>query len=139
MQDPVIKKKVAAPHFPGSANNQETGSGNTEKTSEHIRPVPRRRPVIDADEDTRRRRLAGARSADGRRRSPIIDADHSFSTPCRSCGAPTASSDGICLDCADAQREERAAALEGRCRIHRVRYVEDLPVHVLEEMQRGRC
>jgi len=44
---------------------------------------------------------------------------------CRSCGAPTASSDGICRDCADAMREERAAALAERCRIHRVRYVED--------------
>ena len=58
---------------------------------------------------------------------------------CRSCGAPTASSDGICRDCADAMREFRAAALDERRRVHRVRYVEDLPVHVLEEMQRGRC
>ena len=58
---------------------------------------------------------------------------------CRSCGTPTASSDGICRDCADAMREERAAALEGRCRVHRVRSAEDLPVSVLEEMQRGRC
>lgn len=59
---------------------------------------------------------------------------------CRSCGAPTASSDGICRDCADAMREERAAALGERCRVHRVRYVEDLPVSVLQEMQveRGR-
>jgi hypothetical protein len=51
--------------------------------------------------------------------------------------------DVLCLQCleGDARREERAAALEGRCRIHRVRYVEDLPVSVLEEMQaeRGRC
>lgn len=60
---------------------------------------------------------------------------------CRSCGAPTASSDGICALCADAMREERAAALGERCRVHRVRYVDDLPVSVLEEMQveRGRC
>ena len=60
---------------------------------------------------------------------------------CRSCGAPTASNDGICRDCADAMREERAAALGERCRIHRVRYVEDLPVSALEEMQAewGRC
>ena len=60
---------------------------------------------------------------------------------CRSCGAPTASNDGICRDCADAMREERAAALGERCRIHRVRYVEDLPVSALEEMQVewGRC
>ncbi len=60
---------------------------------------------------------------------------------CRSCGAPTASSDGICRDCADAMREERAAALAERCRIHRVRYVEDLPVSALEEMhvEWGRC
>ena len=54
---------------------------------------------------------------------------------CRSCGAPTASSDGICRDCAYAMCEERAATLGERCRIHRVRYVEDLPVSVLEEMQ----
>ncbi len=60
---------------------------------------------------------------------------------CRSCGAPTASSDGICRDCADAMREERAAALDEQCRIHRVRYVDDLPVSVLQEMQVewGRC
>ena len=54
---------------------------------------------------------------------------------CRSCGAPTASSDGICRDCADAMRAERAAALDELCRVHRVRYVEDLPVSALEEMQ----
>ena len=60
---------------------------------------------------------------------------------CRSCGAPTASSDGICRDCAYAMCEERAAALGERCHIRRARYVEDLPVSVLEEMQaeRGRC
>ena len=60
---------------------------------------------------------------------------------CRSCGAPTASSDGICRDCAYAMCEERAAALGERCRVHRVRRVEDLPVSVLEEMQAewGRC
>lgn len=45
---------------------------------------------------------------------------------CRSCGAPTASSDGICRDCAYAMCEERAAALGERCRIHRVRYVSAL-------------
>jgi len=55
--------------------------------------------------------------------------------PCCSCGAPTASSDGICRDCADAMREERAEALGERCRVHRVRYVDDLPVSVLQEMQ----
>jgi hypothetical protein len=58
-------------------------------------------------------------------------------------GPRKAMSDDLCLTCLedDARREERAAALEGRCRIHRVRYVEDLPVSVLEEMQaeRGRC
>ena len=54
---------------------------------------------------------------------------------CRSCGAPTTSNDGICRDCADAMREERAAALAEQCRIHQVRYVEDLPVSVLREMQ----
>ena len=58
--------------------------------------------------------------------------------PCRSCGCET-TADRICPDCAEALREERAAALGERCRIHRVRYVEDLPVSVLEEMQRGRC
>jgi hypothetical protein len=38
-------------------------------------------------------------------------------------------------------REERAAALAERCRVHRVRYVEDLPVSALQEMQVewGRC
>ena len=60
---------------------------------------------------------------------------------CRSCGAPTASSDGICRDCADAMRAERSEALSALCRVHRVQYVEDLPVSVLEEMQAewGRC
>ena len=51
--------------------------------------------------------------------------------------------DVLCLPCleADARREERAAALEERCRVHRVRYVDDLPVSVLDEMQAewGRC
>ena len=51
--------------------------------------------------------------------------------------------DVLCLQCleGDARREERAAALGELCRIHRVRYVEDLPVSVLEEMQAewGRC
>ena len=62
-------------------------------------------------------------------------------TYCRSCGYETTSGDGICAACAEALREERAAALDERCRIHRVRHVEDLPVSVLEEMQaeRGRC
>ena len=54
---------------------------------------------------------------------------------CRSCGAETTSGDGICPACADAMREERAAAQSERCRVHRVRYVEDLPVSVLREMQ----
>jgi len=60
---------------------------------------------------------------------------------CRSCGAPTTSSGGICPDCAEALRVERAAALDELCRVHRVRYVEDLPVSVLQEMQAewGRC
>ncbi len=60
---------------------------------------------------------------------------------CRSCGAPTASSDGICRDCAYAMCEERAAALGDRCRIHRVRRVEGLPVSALEEIRAvgGRC
>lgn len=60
---------------------------------------------------------------------------------CHSCGAPTASSGGICRDCADAMRAERSEALSALCRVHRVRRVEDLPVSVLEEMQAewGRC
>ena len=59
---------------------------------------------------------------------------------CRSCGCET-SNDRICDNCARALREERAAALAEQCRIHQVRYVEDLPVSVLEEMQAewGRC
>ena len=59
---------------------------------------------------------------------------------CRSCGAETQSID-VCPACADALREERAADQTERCRIHRVRRVEDLPVSVLREMQaeRGRC
>ena len=60
---------------------------------------------------------------------------------CRSCGAPTASSGGICRDCADAMRAERSEALSALCRVHRVQYVDDLPVSVLDEMQAewGRC
>jgi len=59
---------------------------------------------------------------------------------CRSCGCET-TADRICPDCAEALRAERAEALAERCRVHRVRYVEDLPVSVLQEMQaeRGRC
>jgi len=57
---------------------------------------------------------------------------------CRSCGCET-TADRICPDCAEALRAERAEALGERCRVHRVRYVDDLPVSVLEEMQRGRC
>lgn len=63
---------------------------------------------------------------------------HGRARLCRSCGAETQSSD-VCPACADAMREERAATLREQCRIHRVRRVEDLPVSVLEEMQRGRC
>jgi len=63
---------------------------------------------------------------------------HGRARLCRSCGAETQSSD-VCPACADAMREERAATLREQCRIHRVRHIEDLPVHVLEEMQRGRC
>ena len=59
---------------------------------------------------------------------------------CRSCGCET-TADRICPDCAEAQRAERADALAERCRVHRVRRVEDLPVSALEEMQAewGRC
>lgn len=65
---------------------------------------------------------------------------HGRARLCRSCGAETQSID-VCPACAEALREERAAALSERCRVHRVRHVEDLPVSVLEEMQadRGRC
>jgi len=59
---------------------------------------------------------------------------------CRSCGCET-TADRICPDCAEALRAERAEALAERCRIHRVRHVEDLPVSAIEEMQAewGRC
>jgi len=59
---------------------------------------------------------------------------------CHSCGCET-TADHICPACAEALRVERAAALGERCRVHRVRRVEDLPVSVLEEMQAewGRC
>jgi len=59
---------------------------------------------------------------------------------CRSCGCET-TADRICPDCAEALRAERAAALDELCRVHRVRYVDDLPVSVLQEMQAewGRC
>ena len=57
---------------------------------------------------------------------------------CRSCGCET-TADRICPACAETLRAERAGVLAERCRVHRVRYVEDLPVSVLEEMQRGRC
>jgi len=59
---------------------------------------------------------------------------------CHSCGAETAN-DRTCDACAEALREERADVLEERCRIHRVRYVDDLPVSAIEEMQAewGRC
>ena len=53
---------------------------------------------------------------------------------CHSCGCET-TADRICDACAEALRAERAEALGERCRVHRVRYVEDLPVSVLEEMQ----
>lgn len=59
---------------------------------------------------------------------------------CRSCGCET-TADRICDACAEALRVERAEALGERCRVHRVRYVDDLPVSVLQEMQAewGRC
>jgi hypothetical protein len=53
---------------------------------------------------------------------------------CHSCGCET-TADRICPDCAEALRVERAEALGELCRIHRVRYVDDLPVSVLQEMQ----
>ncbi len=58
---------------------------------------------------------------------------HGRARLCRSCGCET-TADHICPDCAEALRVERAAALGERCRIHRVRYVEDLPVSALEEI-----
>ncbi len=69
---------------------------------------------------------------------PNDDLLHGRVRLCRSCGCET-TNDRICGACADAMREERAATLREQCRIHRVRYVDDLPVSVLEEMQRGRC
>ncbi|MFA7121117.1 MAG: hypothetical protein WC277_06525 [Bacilli bacterium] len=59
---------------------------------------------------------------------------------CRVCGVETERVD-ICPACIEAERSERAEALAEQCRINRVRYVEDLPVSVLEEMQaeRGWC
>ena len=59
---------------------------------------------------------------------------------CHSCGCET-TADRICPACAEALRAERAEALGERCRVHRVRYVDDLPVSVLQEMQAewGRC
>ena len=53
---------------------------------------------------------------------------------CRSCGCET-TADRICPACAEALRAERAEALGERCRVHRVRYVDDLPASVLQEMQ----
>ena len=50
---------------------------------------------------------------------------------CRSCGCET-TADRICPACAEALRVERAAALDELCRVHRVRYVEDLPPQVLK-------
>ena len=61
-----------------------------------------------------------------------------FNLPCQ---GRSRASDDLCLPCLedDARHEERAAEQARQCRIHRVRFVEDLPVSVLEEMQRGRC
>ncbi len=64
---------------------------------------------------------------------PNDDLLHGRARLCRSCGCET-TADHICPDCAEALRVERAAALGERCRIHRVRYVEDLPVSALEEI-----
>ena len=60
---------------------------------------------------------------------------------CRSCGAPTASSDRICPDCAEALRAERAEAQSDLCRRHGVTCIEDVPREALVEHQRawGRC
>jgi len=63
---------------------------------------------------------------------------HGRARLCRSCDCETTSGDGVCPACAEALREERAAALAERCRVHRVRYVEDLPVRVYEDLRRGR-
>ena len=62
---------------------------------------------------------------------------------CERCGqefAAFGAGDVLCLQCLeeDARCEERAAALSEMCRVHRVQYVEDLPVSVLEEMQAER-
>ena len=60
---------------------------------------------------------------------------------CRSCGAPTTSSDGICPDCAEALRVERAEAQSDLLRRHRAACIEAVPRVALVEHQRawGRC
>ncbi len=60
---------------------------------------------------------------------------------CRSCGAPTTSSDGICPDCAEALRVERVEAQSDLLRRHRAAYIEAVPRAALVEHQRawGRC
>ena len=60
---------------------------------------------------------------------------------CRSCGAPTASSDGICRDCAEALRVERAEAQSDLLRRYRATCIEAVPRAALVEHQRawGRC
>jgi len=77
-----------------------------------------------------------------RTRAPANDALlHGQVHLCRSCDCETTSGNGICPACAEALREERSAEQARLCRVHRVRYVEDLPVSVLEKMQAewGRC
>ena len=87
---------------------------------------------VSSSEDIMVRALANAPANDARL--------HGRVRLCRSCGCETESMD-LCPSCADAERAERSAALGERCRVHRVRRVEDLPVGVLQEMQaeRGRC
>ncbi len=56
---------------------------------------------------------------------------------CRSCGAPTTSSDGICPDCAEALRVERAEAQSDLCRRYGTTYIEAVPRAALVEHQRA--
>jgi len=136
----------SSPACLGRANISDSEAGSTEIAYNHkyVASIPRQQPVINADEDSQRRLIAGTRGDIGRQRL-VIDADEDSQRQrrlCRSCGAETANDrDRICDACAEALREERAAALAERCRIYRVRYVEDLPVSMLEEIRReqGRC
>lgn len=65
---------------------------------------------------------------------------HGMVRRCRSCGAVTTRI-MICDACIEAERAERAAALDRLCRRHGVQLAEDLPPAVLQEHRAawGRC